>query len=878
MDDPSVHHSFLQEVDLTDRQMEVLRLKADRRTNAEIAEKLVITLTTVKWHVRQIYNKLGANNRAEAVASARQLGILEKRSERQKGIFYNFPGTLTPFIGREQEIHQITTFFTDPDTRLVTLIGPGGIGKTRLALQAARSLNAGFPDGICWVPFSALDQAELVFTTIDEYIAENIYTAFGLTRQGREEYKLLLETYLKNRQALIILDSFEILISGASIVSDLLAKTTDCRFLVTSRERLNLPGEVLYPVQGLAYTPVSDDITAPADAARLFLQEANRVSQSEIDHPDHLSAIERICSRLEGMPLAIRLAAEWARLLSVEAIEQELEHGLEFLDTGSTSIRAVFDRSWNLLTDQQQDSFVRLAVFQRGFTREAAREVAGADLSTLSALFDKSLIQKMEEARYCLHDLLRQYAVEHLKTRGEWDATRDAHCAFFAGLLDDQEDAIISGDHSKILPDLDNIRASWRWAVKRRRLVDLNRMIFPLDWFYNLRALYSEAITVMGLAVEAMYMQKPEGLQGIVYGKALLQYGLETTWIQGSDNAAESIHEGIRILRGLGSPKDLAWGLILSVLEGLFRNDPKVREQYCLESLKIFEELENPQGIACSLTVLGAHYRQINKYSDARRSIERGLAISRKIGDQEGTAHALRNLGHLYFNFGDFDTASIYYWEEARLWGELSLPRLKNQALQSLANTALAAGNLNEAKMQYQECLAEFEQLGDPGNTLSSLFGLIQIALRQKKSKEALDLLLDARFFMEERQDYEEQTHWWLLSGRIDLQQGNADAAHSAFCHALKSSAQVGNTTTIETFLDFASYYHQQLEPELAALLLGYAQIQPGLSAVLVQSYLKPLHTSLAMSVDEDRLSVLLDEGAALDQQDLINRLLADCG
>ncbi|MEJ2487508.1 MAG: tetratricopeptide repeat protein [Anaerolineales bacterium] len=877
MDDPSVQHTFLHEVDLTDRQMEVLRLKADRRTNAEIAEKLVITLTTVKWHVRQIYNKLGANNRAEAVASARQLGLLEKGPEHPKGTFYNFPTPLTYFVGRESEIRQIISTLTDPDTRLVTLLGPGGIGKTRLALQAAGSLDAAFPDGICWVPFPALDQAELVFTTIDEYIAENIYTAFGLTRQGTEEYTQLLVSFLKNRQALVVLDSFEILISGANSVSNLLTETSACKFMVTSRERLNLPGEVLYHILGLRHSQDSEN-SQPADAVNLFLQEASRVSQSDLDYPEVLPAIQRICSRLEGMPLAITLAAEWSRLLPIDAIEQELERGLEFLDAGSTSIRSVFDRSWNLLTDQQQVAFTRLAVFQRGFTRESAQKVAGADLETLSALFDKSLIQQMGESRYTIHDLLRQYAIEHLQARDDWESTRDAHCTFFARLVADQLVAIMSGDHSKILADLDNIRAAWRWAVKRKRLADLHRMVFPLDWFYNLRALYSEGIAVMGLAIDALRTESPHGLQGIVYAKALIQYGLERTWVHGTDQNAESILEGIKILRSLDCRKDLAWPLILAIFEGHFKNDPQTREQYCRESLEIFKELDNPHGVAFALAVLSSHYRKLDQLSDAQQSIEHSLEISRSIGDQEGIALALHNLGDLFLHRGNFEAAHKVYAEEAHLWGELALLRSKNEAIQSQANTALAAGNLKEAEQLYLESLAEFEQLDDPGNALTNLFGLTRIALKRENLQEAHDLLQDARLFMENRQDSEEQARWWLLSGRIDLHQGNADAAHSAFCQALEYSTKVGNTALIQTLLDFASYYQQQLEYDLATLLLGFAKNQNGLSTVLVQGHIDPLQASLAVSLDKDSLSALMDKGATLDQQELVERLLAECG
>ncbi len=876
METTNIWRNTLENVELTDRQLEVLRLKAKRRTNAEIAEMLVVTITTVKWHVRQIYNKLGANNRAEAIESARQLGLLDQKPEGAKGKAYNFPIPLTPFIGRVDEQNQLTELLTGSGTRLVTLSGLGGIGKTRLALQVARSLGTYFTDGICWIAFSGVDETELIFTTIDEYIAENVISAFGLNLQGNESAVHFLQSYLANRKILIILDSFETMIDGASFISNMLDKTQNCKFLITSRERINLPGEVIFPVHGLAHTQLEGG-ESTTDAVAFFIQSASRVSDTKFRSEEHLSALQRLCQRLEGMPLAIELAAEWTRLLPVDEIEHELERGLSFLDAGSTSIRSVFDRSWNQLTERQRKSFSRLAVFQRGFTREAAKKIAGTDLDTLTRLFDKSLVQKTDEGRYALHDLLRQYAGEKLDIFGERDSTRDAHCAYFAALVASQREPVLRGDHRTLEADLDNIRSAWRWAVRCRRLADLNQMLFPLDWFYILKSDFSEGTAVMRLAVDALQMPQPEGFQGILYGKTLLHYGIELSWSYGRDVALPFTLKGLDILRTIGSREDIAWPLILSVAYQIVSHDVEATEQYLLESLATFEEFNDSFGVAFSLVFLGIYYMIGGKYSEAEEYLERGLAISRSLNDPEGTALALHYLGTINFYLGQHVSARQYYKEETKIWSDLSLQRKISQALRSIGRSYWVEGKLEEAKQLYLETLVEFEQLGDPGNKLINLMDLGQIALQQDRTREAKEYLHDAAVVVERINDLRSSKDWWLLSGRICLHERNLENAHHFFCKALRANSPFEHDY-LWVFLDFAFYYHHRSDHEKASRLLGFVKTHAGGFLILMQSRIDQLCALLSESMNENRLEMLLGEGALFKQQDFIDILLAECG
>jgi predicted ATPase/DNA-binding CsgD family transcriptional regulator/predicted negative regulator of RcsB-dependent stress response len=869
MDDSQAWRDVLSDVSLTEREFEVLQLKARRRTNAEIAETLFISITTVKWHVRQIYNKLGVNNRAEAVALARQLGLLDQRTKHPEPPHRNLPQPATPFIGREQELESLSRMLTDPGIRLITLTGPGGIGKTRLALQAATLLQDRFADKPCWVSYSAQDDTAFVFSTVEEYIIATISTAIGLSLQGSSDPKYQLISYLQSREMLLILDSFEHLLPGINLIPELWGQTTGCKFLVTSRERLNIPGEMLYPVQGMAYAQDSANETDTTDSVRLFLQVARRVSDKTYLDPPALAVINRICARLEGIPLAIELAADWTRMLPLVEIEGELDRGLGFLDTGPSQIRSVFDRSWNLLAEGQRASLARLAVFQRGFTREAAFQVADADLGTLSALFDKSLIQRTGENRYSLHDLLRQYVSEQLGIHGEREMIRDRHCAFYAALVADQQEAIFRGDHSKILPDLDNIRAAWQWAVRRCRLEDLHKMLWPLDWFYNLQAHYKESMAAMQLVIDAFGVPEPEGLQGIVYGKALASYGLEKARVVGAEEAAPAMQKGLEILRSLEAKEDLAWPQLLS---GFAVPDPQEREKNYLESLAIFEELDDLYGMAASLgLVMGSHYTSQGRYVEALQSIERGLAISRSLDDPEGTAAGLRSLGHLNLHLGKYESARENFQEESELWRGLSFSRLVGEAIRSVGQTYLAEEKFEEAEKAFQESLIEFELVGDKGEALFSMLSLAQIACERKQYQKALELLQDAHQILERRSDIWEQARWWQLNGRVCVGQGDAEAAQHAFEQALEYSLQIGGEIFTETILDFVEIYPSQFDQEIVGRLLGYAQSQTGLSTAVVQNRIEPLRRSLALRIDEDRLALLLKEGAALDQKVVLN-------
>lgn len=405
-------------VRLSQREHDILELLAENRSDREIAVHLTLAYSTVKWYNRQIFNKLGVDNRQQAVERAFDLGWLEPPQSAHDPD-HNLPKPLTLFVGRLKELEDLTRLLIDPHTRLVTILAPGGMGKTRLALATAQSVLGQFANGIHFVPFAAL--------TSPEHLVPTIASAIGFQfSPDRRMPKQQLIDYLRTKQILLVLDNFEHLTEGAALVAELLSAAPELKVLVTSRERLKLEWETVYPLGGLPY-PEQDgktDVLA-YDAVQLFMERAQRAN-SRFTTRD-AADIVRICQLVQGMLLAIELAGAWCAMLSPAEIVAEITRSADFLRTTSRnvperlqSVRTMFEATWRRLSDDERQVFRRLSVFRGGFTRESAQVVVGADLRTLAGLVDKALLwYQPESGRYSIHELLRQYAAEQLAAAGE---------------------------------------------------------------------------------------------------------------------------------------------------------------------------------------------------------------------------------------------------------------------------------------------------------------------------------------------------------------------------------------------------------------------------------------------------------------------------
>ena len=378
-----------------------------------------------------------------------RLSVEEARAALQKdagtatGARDTLPVQATRFVGRERELGEVSELLTNSDCRLLSLVGGGGLGKTRLALQAAQEqLEVGsFVDGVVFVPLEAVTSAAS-FPAV-------LAGALELTLSGQEDASSVVKRFLAEKRLLLVLDNFEQLLEGTPFVRELIDHCPGLKLLVTSRERLNLEHEWVFTIEGLTYpqetTPLEQ--AESFDAVRLFLQRAKRAQHGFSLTPKTLLPVNRICQLVEGMPLAIELASSWLRALPTDAIVKELETGIDLLESPTRDVserhrgvRVLFDHSWSLLNEQEREALRRLSVFRGGFTRAAASMVAGATLPLLARLVDKSLLRMSPEGRYNRHPLLSQYTSEKLAEHPhEKEEAEKKHGSYYLGLVRELE-------------------------------------------------------------------------------------------------------------------------------------------------------------------------------------------------------------------------------------------------------------------------------------------------------------------------------------------------------------------------------------------------------------------------------------------------------
>jgi predicted ATPase/class 3 adenylate cyclase len=761
----------------------------------------------------------------------------------------NLPIQLTSFVGREREMAEVKRLLTT--THLLTLTGAGGAGKTRLSLQAAADLLESYPDGAWLVELASLSDPALV----DQSVA----SALGVKEEPGLTLLTTLTNYLRTRHLLLILDNCEHLIGTcAQVAETLLRACPGLKILATSREALGISGETAWRVPSLSlpdpkHLPAGADLSSALtmyEAVRLFIDRAVAVQPTFAVTNRNAPAVAQICHRLDGIPLAIELAAARVKVLSVEQIAARLDDRFRLLTGGSRTalprqqtLRTLIDWSYDLLSDGERALLRRLSAFAGGWTLDAAEAACVGDgieayevLDLLTQLANKSLVVvESEEARYRLLETIRHYARDKLMESGEAGAVRGRHLDFFLNLAEEAEPELIGAD-----------QAVW-----------LNRLEVEHD---NMRAALEWGKAIEGGSEGGMLHEAPLRLVGALwrfwYLRGYLSEGRGWLEMALSESSGASASLRAKALVGAG---------LLAHSQG----DRKRAVELCEESLALYRELEDKKGIAASLNTLGLLAQYQGDYDRAVVLLEESLALSRELGDKAGIASALQRLSGVVFMIrGDYKRASVLYEESLALHRELKDKGGISVSLRFLGLGAFIHGDYDRGTALLEESLALSRELGDKGGAAQSLLLLGFTAEYGGDRDRAAELWEESAAL------YNEVGNRWGIAGSlcnlglIALRRGDYSRAASLCKESLTLSMEMKNKMNVGRCLAIlGGVAEEKGQLERAARLLGAGEAQheaTGFTALAPSPYYPPDYDRSVAAV---RAGLVLERGEGLGEE-----------
>ncbi|MGA3212260.1 MAG: tetratricopeptide repeat protein [Terriglobales bacterium] len=629
--------------------------------------------------------------------------LLHSKAGRKSGIgkrrrsLVDLPTPRTSLIGREREVAAAAEFLLRPNVRLVSLTGAGGAGKTRLAIAVAAQSAPHFTGGVQFVGLASITQPDLVAIALAK--------SLDIKQVANRTIPQVISDGLQDSGPfLFVLDNFEQVLPAATVVAEVLAACPTLKVLVTSRECLRIYGEQEFPV-----APLEQD-----SAVRLFVQRATAVRPNFTVTGENSPAIREICSRLDGLPLAIELAAARTKLLSPNAILDRLQSRLQLLTGGALdlperqqTLRNTIDWSHGLLNESEQKLFRRFAVFIGGCTLEAAEAICntGRDLGIdlfdgVSSLVDKNLLQRADplesEVRFTVLETIREYALERLVSSGEEAATRRAHAAFCLVLAEEGNPELSPAERDRWLArcdlEIDNFRSALDWLVGNQELDWGLRLCMALFRFWDMR-------------------------ERLIEGRARLEVILR---LAGSGYANERAKVGI-FLGALSTAQC----------------DFPAAERFLEQSLSLYEQLDDRWGIATSLNALGVSARDRGDYPAAQTNFERSLTCWRELPDRLAAARCLHNLANVAKVRGDYSRAQMALREATNIFQEVGDPTGAAWSINQQGDMAREQGDLGIARDCYEHALKAFRTVGDRWGSARSLADLGYVYCEQRDYEEA---------------------------------------------------------------------------------------------------------------------------------------------
>ncbi|MBN1667228.1 MAG: tetratricopeptide repeat protein [Anaerolineales bacterium] len=663
------------------------------------------------------------------------------------------PPRTTSFVGRQAQVDRLIEMLIGPGGSLVSLVGPGGIGKTCLALEVGNELVGLFADGVFLVPLAALTSAESLLPTVADHLGFMFYRPDQRLQQ--------LQGYLAGKNLLLILDNCEHLLTGDpgnddcppldEFVTALLAQGSGITILATSRRPFGLKAEQLFEVQGMDY-PASEAIPSQQsyEALTLFEQIARR-KQPLFSLAAEFTAVALICRLLEGNPLGIELAANWVVDYTCLVIATEIQRSLDFLATSMKdmperhrSLGAVFEHSWNLLAPVERQALARLSVFRGGFSLPAAQQVAQADLGILNGLVEKSLLHRVGSERYEIHETIRQYGEERLALHGDSaERTRTQHADFIADWLSAQLALTRSAEQKNTLDrisrEIPNLLLAWDWALHRQDYSVLDRSIECLKQFFDIRSRFQEGRALFHRAaseIEAHYspLEAAPGPIPAIYGRLILYTGWFTMRLGDYSEARTLTQRSVALLQATTDTISLAYACTAF---GYFSEDAETRLAYLQRSLALHTQAGHLPGQISALNMLAILLRSWGRYQEARQAFEQAVVLCEQVEDQWSLSVTLNNLGYLERIQGRLEQARAAHQKSLELKQLFDDQRGIAVTLSNLAFVAIELGDYDQARRDHLQSLAISRQVGDVFGMFSSINNLGDLAYEMGDYEQA---------------------------------------------------------------------------------------------------------------------------------------------
>jgi len=726
----------------------------------------------------------------------------------------NLPPEEGPLVGRDTELGEIIHHLSDPACRLLTLAGPGGIGKTRLAIEAARESLVRFSDGVHYVP--------LVAVRSGEFLPAALATALKITTFGQEDLKKQVAHFLREKEALLVLDNFEHLLAEADWLPALREEAPKVKFIVTSRESLGVKGEKVFHVKGLANPP--DDSGQEIEkygSVQLFLREARRAHPEYVLTEQERPYLIHLCKFLEGMPLGLRLAAVWVKTHPIEQIYGEIRKNRDFLTSlygdvpeRHRSLRAVFEHSWAMLGPTQKEILRKLSVFHGSFSVEGAEVVAGAPITQLALLTDKSVLRKAESGRYEMHPLLKQYAEEKLEESVEVkEEVCQRHCLYYAGFAKEREGWLYSPRQKEAMEDvgreIEDIRDAWKWVLEKQLIDEREKFVEVLFHYYDMHGLYQEGLSVFSSGVKVLEKEvkqadadTPKALRAL-YGDLMARQGRFYHRLGQTEKAQGLLRESLRILEAVGSVRQIVFAVnqvsfVLSLVSGDFKESKRLLEQ----AVKNCEKSNDRPSLALSLKNLGYINWRIGNYTEARQLLHRSENLYTEMGDADSLSVVLTEIVNIAFDQSRYEEAEELCLKSLKVHQEIGNRSGAAWTQGKLGNIYWVMGNYEVAKKLYDQSLKIFRETGDHEG----------VAWGVNSQGHVLQSMGNGHWAMESYKEgaeiYGQLNHQWGMAwslanrGLLEILLGKREAGEASLKESLGIFKEIGNPWGMSLVLD----------------------------------------------------------------------------